>query len=73
MVPALLVSTYVHPVLSTYVDFDYRNINYNSVIQPKKLLTAIRRAARVKYVFSECTESGLCSVSAHTHLGKREC
>jgi len=54
------------------VDFNYCNVNYNSVILPKKILSAVRRTARVKFVFSECIESGLFSVSAKTHIGKRE-
>lgn len=56
MVPTSLFSAYAHPVFSTDVDFNYCNINYNSVILPKKLLRAIRRTARVRFVFCECTE-----------------
>lgn len=57
MVPTLLVSGYAHHMLSTDVDFDYHNVNYNSVILPEKLLRAVRRTATVKYVFNECTNS----------------
>lgn len=52
-----LLCWYAHPVFSTDVDFNYHNINYKSVIPPKKLLRAVRRTARVRFVFSECTNS----------------